>query len=47
MASTTKGRRYVLISCQNVHLMNVRECHFEADTTGYSPLHRPIDEHIQ
>ncbi|TPP65700.1 Dyskeratosis congenita 1 dyskerin [Fasciola gigantica] len=32
---------------KNVHLMNVRECHFEADTTGYSPLHRPIDEHIQ
>ncbi|KAF5402725.1 tRNA pseudouridine synthase B [Paragonimus heterotremus] len=32
---------------KNVHLMNVRECHFEADTTGFSPLHRPIDEHIQ
>ncbi|TGZ71263.1 hypothetical protein CRM22_002746 [Opisthorchis felineus] len=32
---------------KNVHLMNVRECHFEADTTGYSPLHRPIEEHIQ
>lgn len=32
---------------KNVHLMNVRECHFEADTTGFSPLHRPIEEHIQ
>ncbi|CAH8498762.1 unnamed protein product [Dicrocoelium dendriticum] len=32
---------------KNVHLMNIRECHFEPDTTGYSPLHRPIDEHIQ
>ncbi|CAH8820511.1 unnamed protein product [Trichobilharzia szidati] len=27
--------------------MNVRECHFEADTTGYSPLHRPLDEYIK
>ncbi|XP_018654024.1 putative centromere/microtubule binding protein cbf5 [Schistosoma mansoni] len=32
---------------KNVHLMNVRECHFEADTTGYSPLHRPLDEYIK
>ncbi|VEL26436.1 unnamed protein product [Protopolystoma xenopodis] len=27
--------------------MNVRESHFEADSTGYSPLNRPIDEHIK
>ncbi|TNN09409.1 H/ACA ribonucleoprotein complex subunit 4 isoform 2 [Schistosoma japonicum] len=27
--------------------MNVRECHFEADTTGFSPLHRPLDEYIK
>ncbi|KAH8863869.1 H/ACA ribonucleoprotein complex subunit DKC1 [Schistosoma japonicum] len=32
---------------KNVHLMNVRECHFEADTTGFSPLHRPLDEYIK
>lgn len=32
---------------KNVHLMNIRESHFEANVAGYSPLHRPIEEHIK
>ncbi|KAH9280619.1 H/ACA ribonucleoprotein complex subunit 4 [Echinococcus granulosus] len=32
---------------KNVHLMNVRDCHFEPSERGYSPLNRPLDEHIK
>ncbi|CAH8639587.1 unnamed protein product [Schistosoma curassoni] len=48
MAIIVKSRYFITTpQTQNVHLMNVRECHFEADTTGYSPLHRPLDEYIK
>ncbi|VDD76108.1 unnamed protein product [Mesocestoides corti] len=32
---------------KNVHLMNIRDSHFEANTCGYSPLHRPLEEHLK
>ncbi|KAL3315512.1 H/ACA ribonucleoprotein complex subunit dkc1 [Cichlidogyrus casuarinus] len=32
---------------KNVHKMNVRDNHFEPQTCGFSPLSRPIEEHIK
>uniref|UniRef100_A0A0X3NYZ6 H/ACA ribonucleoprotein complex subunit 4 n=1 Tax=Schistocephalus solidus TaxID=70667 RepID=A0A0X3NYZ6_SCHSO len=32
---------------KNVHLMNIRESHFEPNTCGFSPLHRPLIDHIK